>query len=86
MVVDLNARNPLWSSQVTHAKGRKLEGIISDFNFNMPNRSLSDINFVKKTSRLNVYGKAKISVANGFNCTFPPSPTTRIFILRCYGL
>lgn len=59
MVVDLNARNPLWSSQVTHAKGRKLEGIISDCNFNMPNRSLSDINFVKKTSRLNVYGRQR---------------------------
>jgi hypothetical protein len=59
MAVDSNARNPLWSSQVTHAKGRKLEGIISDCKLNMPNRSLSDINFVKKTSRLNVYGRQR---------------------------
>jgi hypothetical protein len=30
MTLDLNARNPLWGSQVTDAKGRELGGIIPD--------------------------------------------------------
>lgn len=55
MTVDSNARNTLWGRQVTDAKGRELEGIISDCELNVANRNLSDLPFVpKKTSFLDL--------------------------------